>query len=418
MLYMNLDTILRYVTIRIGEYTITSLPNYYTLRSDIMAKDLKGKELPKGITQRKDGRYFAQITRYGKRHVVYDRNLKDIKKKLADLSYELDHGLYAKEENISFSSWFEIWLEVYKSAHVKRGTMCLYRDIYNRYLKDTLGNRKLKDIRVDNIQKIYNELYSNGYSGNTIELVSTVLQGMYKQAIKNNIVKENPVYKATLPKIKRAEFVKAMTLEEQDTFIRFSKDSKLHDLFKMALYTGLRSGELRGLEWKNVDFDNKIIHVRKTLLFINHDYFLDDPKTESSKRDVPMVESLWLILKQHRINQNKQRLMMGDNWRPKNGLEDLVFTTDTGYPINRDVLKVEVNRIVAKINDAGIKYEHITPHYWRHTFATRCLELGMGYKTLQTILGHSKLSMTMDLYAHVLPNTKAAEMEKIDGMIG
>ncbi len=380
--------------------------------------DLRGKELPKGITQRKDGRYFAQITRCGNRYVVYDRNLKDIKKKFADLSYELDHGLYAKEENISFSSWFDIWLVVYKSAHVKRGTICLYRDIYNRYLKDILGSRKLKDIRVDHIQKIYNDLHSAEYSGNTIELVSTVLNGMYKQAMKNKIVRENPVASATLPKKKRPEKVRAMTVEEQDIFVRFSKESNLHDLFRTALYTGLRSGELRGLEWKNIDFENKVIRVRKTLLFINHDYILDDPKTESSKRDIPMVESLCLILKQHKIYQNKQRLMMGDKWRPKNGLEDLVFTTETGYPINRDMLKVEVNRIVAKINDAGIKYQHITPHYWRHTFSVRCLESGMGYKTLQTILGHSKLSMTMDLYAHVMPNTKAAEMDKIDGMVG
>ncbi|HKL79965.1 MAG TPA: tyrosine-type recombinase/integrase, partial [Mobilitalea sp.] len=133
-------------------------------------------------------------------------------------------------------------------------------------------------------------------------------------------------------------------------------------------------------------------------------------------RDIPMVDSLYLLLEQHKSKQNDHRLMMGNAWKPKKGMEDLVFTTETGYPINRDVLKQELNRIIARINDAGIKFEHITPHCTRHSFSTRCIERGMPYKTLQLILGHSKLSMTMDIYAHVLPCTKANDMQCVDGL--
>jgi len=94
-------------------------------------------------------------------------------------------------------------------------------------------------------------------------------------------------------------------------------------------------------------------------------------------------------------------------------MEDLVFPSDTGYPINRDRLKVQVNKIVDAINRDGTEFQHITPHYWRHSFATRCIEQGMQPKVLQKILGHSKLSQTMELYAHVMPNTKEQEMQKL-----
>lgn len=89
------------------------------------------------------------------------------------------------------------------------------------------------------------------------------------------------------------------------------------------------------------------------------------------------------------------------------------FTTNTGAPVDKEYLKNSMDGIVKRINDAGISFEHITMHTFRHSFATRCIEKKMSPQTLKTILGHSKLSMTMDLYAHVLPDTKAEEMQKI-----
>lgn len=381
-----------------------------------MAIDLNGKELPKGISQRKDGRYMAQITYYGKRYVLYDRSLKEIRKKTTDLRYELDHGIYAEEKNITIDSWFNTWLKVYKETTVKKGTVCVYRDNYNGHLRDIIGKKKLKELRAEHIQKIYNDLHKAEYSRNTIELVSTVLNGMFKQAVRNKIIKENPVPLATLPREEEEEERRVMTLEEQKIFLKYSEGSYLFDLFKTGLSTGMRSGELRGLEWKHVDFKKKIIHITKTLVYYNNEYLLESPKTKSSKRDIPMLDSICVLLKQHKKRQNENRLLLGDKWKPKEGLEDLVFTSETGYPINRDVLKQEMNQIVACINNDGIEFEHITPHCMRHTFATRCIENGMSYKTLQMILGHSKLSMTMDLYAHVLPDTKESEIQCIAGI--
>lgn len=349
----------------------------------------------------------------GERFTVYDLELKGVKKKLTDLKYEVEHGLFAKQDNITVSGWFDIWIKEYKEPTVKQGTVGVYRDNYNSYLKGVIGKKKLKDIRPEHIQKIYNDLNKKGYSRNTIELVSVVLSGMYRQAIKNKIIKENPVPLATLPREKEHKEPRVMTVKEQQIFLEYSKNSYLNDIFILALASGMRSGELRGLEWEDIDFKNKIIHVTKTLVYVNNDYHLDTPKTPTSRRDIPMLDNVFSLLKQRKGKQSEERLKLGDKWKSKEGMENLVFTTETGYPINRDMLKQELNRVIADMQKEHKEFKHITPHTFRHTFATRCIENGVPPQVLKTILGHSKLSMTMDLYSHVLPNTKAEEIQKI-----
>ena len=380
---------------------------------DTMAFDLNGKRLPEGITQRPDGRYMGRFRYGGDRYTVYDNDLREVKKKYANLKYEVEHGLFAKQDNITVSGWFKIWMEEYKEPTVKQGTVGVYRDNFRSYIEKPLGRKKLKDIRPEHIQRIYNNLNRKGYSRNTIELVSVVLSGMYKQALKNKIITENPVPLATLPRVKKHKEPRVMTVEEQRIFLEYAKDSYLNDLFILALATGMRSGELRGLQWDDVSFKDKIIHVKNTLVYVNKDYSLDTPKTPTSRRDIPLIDNAVAVLKRQKLKQSENRMLLGDKWKNKEGLENLVFTTMTGYPINRDMLKQELNRVVAEIQKEHKEFKHITPHTFRHTFATRCIENGMPPQVLKTILGHSKLSMTMDLYSHVLPNTKATEIQKI-----
>lgn len=378
-----------------------------------MALDLNGKKLPEGISQRPDGRYMGRFRYGGSRYVVYDKDLREVKKKYADLKYEVEHGLFAKQDNITVTGWFNIWMKEYKEPTVKQGTVGVYKDNFRSYIEKPLGKKKLKDIRPEHIQKIYNDLNKKGYSRNTIELVSVVLSGMYKQALKNKVIIENPVPLATLPKISEHKEPRVMTVEEQRIFLEYAKDSYLNDLFILALATGMRSGELRGIQWPDVDFKDKIIHIKNTLVYVNKDYLLDTPKTPTSRRDIPLIDNAVAVLKRQKLIQAENRMLLGDKWKNKKGLENLVFTTMTGYPINRDMLKQELNKVVAEIQKEHKEFKHITPHTFRHTFATRCIENGMSPQVLKTILGHSKLSMTMDLYSHVLPNTKATEIQKI-----
>lgn len=113
----------------------------------------------------------------------------------------------------------------------------------------------------------------------------------------------------------------------------------------------------------------------------------------------------------------KTRILLGQNWKEREGLEDLVLFNTFGSSLCDTNVRKDINRIVEQINHDGIKFEHVTPHTFRHTFATRGLEAGIPLKVMQTILGHSSLSMTADLYSHVLPDTKAKEMKELQGII-
>lgn len=378
-----------------------------------MAVEKAGKALPKGITLRNDGRYMGRMKHMGEPHYVYGSTIKETKKKLDDLRYELEHGLFAKESEISVDSWFHTWLTEYKAPSVKRGTIGVYEDTYDSYISKPFGKKRLKEIRPEQIQRLYNSLYKDEYSRNTIELVSVVLSGMYKQAYKNQLIIKNPVPLATLPKFSEHKERRVLTLEEQTTFLKHAAGTKYDYIYELALSTGMRSGEMCGLEWKDIDFTNRIIHVRGTLVQNRYGFYKDLPKTHSSLRDIPMLDNVYELLKNRRKVQLEQKLLAGSYWQSLDGLENLAVTTETGRPLGKGYLNKEIVKIVGKIQENESDFQALTVHTFRHTFATRCIENGMEPQVLKTILGHSKLSMTMDLYAHVLPNTKVQEMKKI-----
>ncbi|MEE0691484.1 MAG: site-specific integrase [Lachnospiraceae bacterium] len=159
-----------------------------------------------------------------------------------------------------------------------------------------------------------------------------------------------------------------------------------------------------------LDFSKKIIHVNHTLQYTaDRGHFLEELKTKSSKRHIPMINNVCEILKE------QQKIYLS---APIVSIQkkEFVFCLPNGEPITRDRVTIELNKIIQNMERNGTPVGHITCHCLRHTFATRAIEAGMKPQTLKTILGHSNLSMTMDLYSHVLPDTKAAEMEKLASM--
>ncbi len=377
-------------------------------------KDIQN--LPKGITLRADGNYMGRFSYYGERYTLYDKDVKKLQKKLEELRYELEHGLYAKENKITIDDWFHTWIKEYKVPSVKRGTIGVYEDTYSSYIKKPLGKKKLKDLRPEQIQNLYNTLKADGYSRSTIELVSVVLSGMYIQAYKNQLVLKNPVPLTTLPKMDDPAERRVLSREEQQLFLTVARQYHYGYVYELALSTGMRSGEIRGLEWKDIDFQNRIIHVRGTLVQNRYGFYKDLPKTSSSYRDIPMIDNVYHLLKERRINQMEKKLLLGPDWKPLDKLENLVITTDTGKPLGKTYLNNGIKTIIKRIEKSGQEFSYISFHGLRHSFATRCIENGMEPQVLKVILGHAKLAITMDLYAHVLPDTKVKEMQKISGL--
>ena len=210
-----------------------------------------------------------------------------------------------------------------------------------------------------------------------------------------------------------------MSIEEQNLFMRYSKNSQFYDLYMVALGTGMRNGELRALQWADIDFDNKIIHVNGTLKYIAKakvKYMIDEPKSETSKRDIPMLDNLVTVLREHRKRQLATRMLLGDKWRPEPGFENLVFTGSFGRCISENALYQDMKKIIVQIREDGHTFGEHTPHSLRHTFATRGFERGIPPKVMQEILGHKSITMTLDIYSHVLPDKKAEEINKLAAM--
>lgn len=368
-----------------------------------MAVDKRGRKLPKGIRQRYDdfeGRFMYQ----GKRYLVHGKTVTETQKVMTELKYKLEHGLYVSKEKLSLNEWYQTWLEEYKKNRVKLGTYTSYEKYYQSVLKNRLGSRMISDIRGEHIQKLYNDLVKEGYALSSIKIVSAVLNGCFKQAERNGLIERNPVRLAELPRQTEKKTRQAMTREQQALFMEYAKESYLYHFFEVMLRTGMRKGEMQGLKYPDIDRKANVIHVRRTLKYIEHQGYIEDtPKTRTSTRDIPLTAAVLEHIEAQRNYWGFKVINMNQ----------YIFCNERGEALSRERIQAEIDRTVKRIRAAGHDFPRITSHVFRHTFATRAIEAGMQPQILKTILGHSSLAMTMDLYSHVLPDTKAEEMEKI-----
>ena len=377
------------------------------------------RNLPKGICYLRNRQRFMGRFQHNKQsYTFYDKNLDNLIEKMNKAKYELSPGLDIKQKPYSVDEWHDIWIK-YKENEVKYGTVLDYRETYRLHIKQPLGQKKLKKITSDHIQDIYYNLAAECYSKSTLKSVRAVLNGMFTYALRKKVILINPLDGTYLPKIKKPKKKQVLSLEQQKIFLAYTKGNVCEPLIKLAAGTGMRIGEIRGLQWKNVDFKNHLIHVRTTLKYggKGKGYRLDTPKSESSERSIYMLPDIAELLSNERTLQSRRKIMAGDYWEPCEGLEDLVFTTSNGRPLHVSKVNIEIKKIQQAMIDDGINMPPITPHLIRHMFATRCLEKGIPPKVVQDILGHSTIEMTLDTYSHVLPDFNEKEMMKLQDVI-
>lgn len=373
-----------------------------------MGKSLNGKELGTGITQRKDGLYQARfVNRFGKRQTIYAATITEITKRLRDEKFFDEKQLNIVDKNITLDEWFDKWLSTCKK-HCRDTTKRTYIIQYNR-LRADLGWRKLSSLNLVILQDAFNKLNTD----NSRSDCKAVLVDMLNRAVECDLLIKNVAFGInTIIDHDETSEKRILSDEEIKILLGVPKTVSMQNFLIVALGTGMRMGEILGLTSDSLDFENGMIHVDKTLCYLPNNgeaiYEFHHPKTKAGKRNIPMTKSVRDAL----LEQMRWKSHVSIRHNPRVGMENLVFCSKTNNPIHEANVRGALNDIVRKINrdNPDMEFAPFTPHGLRHTFATKCIANGMKPKTLQKILGHNSLQMTMDLYCHVEDSTLKEEM--------
>ena len=368
-----------------------------------MGKDLKGRELGKGITQQKNGLYNAGfVAKDGKRRVKRFKKLQDCRNWL-DKSRTIDGVCKISEASImTVDDWFEYWISI-KEKTVRPNTVRIYREQY-RCIKEIMGYVLLLDVNPVLCQRVFVNMAEKGYKTTTINLTRMTLFGMFEYAKENDVIFVNPCKKSLKSNIGiPSEPKRALEIEEQKRFLENAKGCLYENQFRFILQTGIRTGELSAIKWSDIDFDRRTLTVCRSIDYRHStgEWRVGEPKTRSGNRVIPLTEEAVRILYDQKLKDSNLKVVQQE-W------SDYVFLGRNGTPIKNNTYDSGIRNICKK---ADIK--PFSMHVLRHTFASRCIEGNMRPKTLQMILGHSSLSITMNLYVTTTQSEKMKEMEHV-----
>lgn len=380
-----------------------------------MGKDLKGKELGQGISQRKDGLYQARYTdRWNKRKTIYNKSLRELRNQLAEAMSNNKKFLNIKED-MTLDEWFDRWMGIYKEKSIRPNTKREYVHIYQKNISPYIGCRQINTFVKSDIQRLIDIAHDDGYLYERQNKIKVILKDMLQRAVEDNLIINNPVSGIKLRADKEIK-AQSLSLEQQELFFEYSKNTFYENLFNVAINTGLRPGELFALNISDIDFYNGCINVNKTLVYQKYltdtrkEFHIEPPKTRKSYRKVPMNS----LCREYLKRQIELKEVLSKK-RPKQQ-NDYLFVTKFNTPLNSQIYSDAIKAVIRQINLVRAfddQFPNFSGHTFRHTFATRCFENGVDGKVVQEFLGHASLKMTMDLYTHVTEEKSSVDIEKI-----
>ncbi|MEE0859478.1 MAG: tyrosine-type recombinase/integrase [Acutalibacteraceae bacterium] len=397
-----------------------------------MGKNLKGKELGRGFSQRKDGRYEARAVIEGVKIDIYDTNLSNLKKRFEQEKIRVLRKEKNDRSGITFGEWFDEWFTTCKSPQLKNDACRkrYYNRVKNTFL-EILANKKMENISQINIQDAVNELIEKGYTARIVRDTYGIVKECFNTAVINHIITFTPCDNIKLLSIDTKKEVRFLEHWEQDLFLQEAKPTYFYEAYCVLLLTGMRIGEFAGLQWQDIDFNRKTITISRSLStqYIEGKKYemLGSPKTKTSCRVIPFMGDVEKYLKQWKTKQDAIKSELGDRWRLDAELGDLVFTNSLGSPTSRYVLAHNIEALLKNLRlkeDYNAKKEgrppreikHIHPHTFRHTFATRCFEKKLDPSFVQQIMGHSDYSVTLH-YTHLVEDMLLQECKKAGKLI-
>lgn len=393
--------------------------------------DDKRIRLQKGETQRPNGTYeFRWTTPDGKRHSVYEPTIVKLRERERLVIVDEHDGIKADAKSITVNQMFKLWCQLKRG--VKDSTMKNYIYMYETFVMPSFGKNRITQVKKSDIRKFYNGLADGKVMKvATIENIHNVLHQVFQVAVDDNYIRNNPIDNM-LKELKASHNYQrekryALTRDQQELFIRFLKTNPkyLHwyPVFYIMVNTGMRVGEITGLRWRDVDFEEGMISVNHTLVYYNHRdelgcyYSVNTPKTKAGERLIPMTAEVRMAFEMEREYQRDAELESVDQI---DGYDDFVFVNRDGHVQNQGNLNKAIKRAIRDCNDeilekVGIESDPVllpdfSCHNLRHTFATRLCESGINLKVIQDVLGHADVKTTMNIYVDVTKEMKKKEI--------
>lgn len=358
------------------------------------------------IYQRADGLWVGAVSVDGKRQLVAGTTRRAVDEKLRLLRNAIADGAPLTKGG-TLGAFVPEWLAACRVAGKRPRTLRGYERLMRLHVLPTLGKVALQKVSPEQLERLYADKLET-LSETSVHHVHAAVHRALAHALRKNLVTRNVASLVDAPAIKTREMV-TLSEDELQRFIAEVAGDPLEALHVTALTTGMRLSELLGLRWRDVDLTKREIHLRYTLERFHGEISFAEPKTKGSRRTVILVRTAAELLRRHRVAQARARIAAGAVWANL----DLVFTNEIGGPVADQTFRRGFHRHLAAAGCPRIRI-----HDGRHTAASILLGRGVHAKIVSEMLGHSRISTTMDLYSHVTPTMQreaTAEMEKAIG---
>ena len=359
-----------------------------------------------------NGRWYQQIsfvnpeTDEPDRTTIRGATEGEVKQKAKDFLKAIENGVKPSIKKLLFQDWLVTWLEVNKKNSVESGSFALYERIVNNHIKgSTLGKLELGKVKRADIQKFINskaEKLGAGY----ITLMKVVISDSLKVAEMDKQILVSTCKGIKLPKIGKKDVTPLTTDNVKKLLAVAEPGTTLYSIIFMALRTGMRRGEIAGLQWDCIDFTAGTITIKQQAKYDGtlKNVVLGKTKTETSNRVIPLEKTLAEVLKSHKAKQAQEKLLAGEAYQNNK----MVFAEPDGSII----VPTNISQRFKKITKIA-EIPQFTFHDLRHTFASIAISRGLSIKTVSTMLGHAKINMTLDTYGHLLPGDMEAVIDAV-----
>src|SRR5215203_4464360 len=347
-----------------------------------------------GISRRKDGLYMARYTVQtptgAKRKTLYGKTRREVDEKLTKAKADRDGGLVFDAGTLTLAEYMDRWLRESARNRLRPKTYKDYSGLTRLHIVPALGHIKLKKLAPLHVQSFYDSKLESGLSKRSVEYIHTVLHSALKQAVRWELVPRNVTEAVDPPRPERKERP-TFNLVQARLFLEAARDDGWEALYVLVVQTGMRRGELFGLRWDDVNLDDGWLHVRQALAPDGKSFSL--PKTAKGRRRIRLTPEAIEALKKHRIAQHQKRLQLGSEWRD----HGLVFCSSVGTPMGPDnFIKRQYKPLLRRAELPYIRF-----HDLRHTFASLMMPNVQNPQIVQQMLGHSRISTTLDIYSHL-----------------